>query len=112
MSDKRRLWQIHLSTAVLMMFFAGGIMYENKIPHRLHCFTSEHPELPDVYGWPFPVFWGDGWVILREESPRIPWTLRSVSLGVTLDFISAMMMLAAAAFFCEFLIRRRERRKL
>src|SRR5947199_21744 len=73
---RRRFWQIHLSTAVLMTLIAGFAMYENIVPHRLNCFSQEHPELPDVFGWPFPIVWGNnGYVWLREDSRNIPWTL-------------------------------------
>ena len=109
--SKRKFWQFHLSTAVLLMLVAGGLMFQNKIPHRLNCFSHDHPELPDVFGWPFPVIWGDGDVWLREESRQIPWSLKAPLLGVALDFGFALLVLAALAASCEHLIRRREARK-
>ena len=42
MSDKTRRWfQIHLSTAVVLMFVAGGIMYLNMIPRSEEYFWSK-----------------------------------------------------------------------
>ena len=57
MSERKRRWfQIHLSTAVVMMFAASGLLYLNLIyinsvngtvPPRVEYFEYE-------WGWPFP----------------------------------------------------------
>jgi uncharacterized protein (DUF2062 family) len=38
--SKRRFFQIHLSTAVVLMFVAGGLMWANLVPHRTECGTG------------------------------------------------------------------------
>src|SRR5690242_10785646 len=70
---KRKLWQFHLSTAILLMFVAGGMYYVNSIKST-GCLNangmrpvaviryvpdgtrikSDEDNLPMICGWPFP----------------------------------------------------------
>jgi hypothetical protein len=45
---KRRFFQIHLSTAVVLMFVAGGLMWLNMIQHWILAGRG-----PNAYGWPY-----------------------------------------------------------
>ena len=93
---------------MVLMFAAAGLMFQNSKPYRLHCFVSEHPELPPVRGWPFPAIWGNGDIWLREESKLIPFTLRQgyPALGISLDIAFFLAVLGGMAFVCEWWIRR------
>lgn len=42
---KRRFWQIHLSTAVIVMLVAGGFLYLNTLP----VFRADE----FIFGWPY-----------------------------------------------------------
>jgi len=63
MSDKpkRRFWRIHLSTAIVQMFVAAGLLFANMTPrveqrpHFLSLFEEQIPYLRG-YGWPWVFF--------------------------------------------------------
>ena len=96
---KRKFWQFHLSTAVLMMFATGGVLLAN---HREYEFTpgsimGERNYPKTGSGWPFNI-----------ESSQI------------LDFRSAYILFNVGTGVCiviglgvasEYLLRRREARK-
>jgi len=52
---KRRWFQIHLSTAVVLMFVAGGLLWANMMPRWRYMDQgfSEPYFFNDGYGWPF-----------------------------------------------------------
>lgn len=107
MKPIRRFWQFHLSTAIMLMFVAGvlvGLCFE---PRRYYGLSHEHPELPNVYGWPFPFLWGNGEIWLREESRFVLWSLRLPLLGMIANVAIDVGILLAAAIVWERFIRRR-----
>jgi hypothetical protein len=69
---KRRWFQIHLSTAVVLMFAAGGMLYLNfyfGVPRRDDTLTPNAPLVE--YGWPFCAM-----VTQRFDGPQ-NWTVES-----------------------------------
>jgi hypothetical protein len=100
MSDKRRRswFQIHLSTAIMLMLVAGGLVWANAEPTK---FYSMGDELVFFRGWPY-TFQGNinGDVIKDYFWPE--YMARNVA--------SAVMILGTVAFACEWWIRRRSAR--
>lgn len=137
MNDKaRRPWfQIHLSTTIVLMFVAGGLLWVNIAPHEQtyvaglvpdegNEWSSRHEEFGTVTerGWPLRIL---QFKILffphsgERESPheslgfpgRINYVPPSSHISVGAIIIKSLVALAfitAAAFACELSIRRRE----
>ncbi|MGD0091197.1 MAG: hypothetical protein ABSE73_14870 [Planctomycetota bacterium] len=116
---KKRPWfQYHLSTAIVLMFVAGGLMWANR-PYGVFIWEGmdgttiyEDPAGPaDVWGWPSTC------IINRPHDPnRIPsgalFRIESsnVQNAVVCNLLTAVAILVAVAVWCEWRIRRRERR--
>ena len=126
MSDnpKRRFWQIHLSTAVVLMFVTGSILCLNVCCRR-HLGWQYHEKAflganvtgvqEDYLKDPFEI----GWPLYSirnfvEVSPMMvkssPVYLVSWSAIMT-NLIVGLFCIFMATLTCEFLIRRREGRK-
>ena len=119
---KRRFWQVHLSTAVAMMFALGGFLQLN-IVGKLD-FSSDgvlaYTE-GRIYGFPFsdytaefttPTYDADRMEAIPEEIQRRQltfdeWRISGCILNVAFCFFS----IAAIALVCEWLIRRRKANK-
>ena len=113
MRDKpHRSWfQLHLSTAIVMMFVAGGVTWANFSPESGGHFEfvpippqqgMMFPVLPTrtSYGWPYRCF------DLYGEEHRF-WSYSR--LGI--DGALALIILCGSAIICEYFLRRREARK-
>ena len=133
MSDaaKKRPWfQYHLSTAVVLMFVAGGLMWANMTPERKvydqveYCiapgatsaqYTGRTRATAYVWGWPYEAcsktLAGEemraGDAVWRPTEPQ-PFEIRGKPFAY--NIIVAMSIVVAAALLLEWLIRRRERR--
>jgi len=108
---KRRLWQLHLSTAVMLMFVAGGLLWMNM----------RHYDVPfQNNGWPCAMYFK--YIALDSEEATIqvgaqmlgkwptwygPWHIR----GAVINISVALAALVFVAMSFEYLIRRREVRK-
>jgi hypothetical protein len=112
----RKRFQIHLSTAIVMMFVAGALIWANtkwiiiKVGESLVDRTQITPWLEvegyntvTLYGWPLPAYAKVYWVggIGSYENSKIGYTY------VTIDVVIAVIGLTAVWFLCEWLIRRR-----
>ncbi|HEY3320664.1 MAG TPA: hypothetical protein VGP72_09390 [Planctomycetota bacterium] len=131
---KRGLFQIHLSTAVALMFVAGAVLGVNLVV-RTYYFQGEGDlGVCDVYcgpayGWPWTccrgipaTLWGRGnynekgvipETIVHTDSAQVLPTPEKLEcdLGAAfLDVLVALMAISACAGLCEWPIRRRERR--
>jgi|SRR5579862_60054 len=107
---RRGRFQIHLSTAVVLMFVAGGIIWANV---RLSIYG--------IYGWPWAAIWSD--VPIWKRKPAITvatgvpfpsdMTFKNVydARAISVDVAVALAILFAVWFLCEWLIRRRAARK-
>jgi hypothetical protein len=113
-APKKRPWlQFHLSTAVVLMFVAGGLLWANSVPEHRDWSDSLYENSVTTYGWPRSV-----WVRHVDHLPRSPiaspfrpdpvsqsW---SVS-GVVVDAVVALTLTVVTGLFLECLIRRKER---
>ena len=111
MSDERR-FQIHLSTAIVVMFFAGGIMWINtslsagKIYHRRVAVMykvgnkSVSPEKIEIGGWPVAFYER---TTLKDAGA---YTEVQGELCI-LNVIVNLVILLAVASGCEWFIRQR-----
>src|SRR5882724_9345134 len=117
---RRARFQIHLSTAIVLMFVAGGLIWANA---RVRTETFRHSpevnpwkEILNKYGWPLTAFWNyEDFDELSNgsegASPRNP---RDNSISypfAVVDVASALIILFAVCFLCEGLIRRSGARK-
>ena len=125
-AKKRRWFQFHLSTAIVMMFVAGGLLWAN-LHHRVvesgsMIWDGPIPGPPGSSGWAMYQRWGYGFPFeavgtdldvqgcplrkntLDELSPAWHWVglLGNLTIGIV------VVLLVGSA--CEWLIRRRERK--
>ena len=116
---KRRWFQIHLSTAVVLMFVAGGLMWANLrarkvewdgsnigyVATRSPAFDYGWPQviLNDHYEWKTPFDRSD----LTDETYKVQWWRYD---NLAINIATALALFCATAFMCEWSIRRREAR--
>jgi hypothetical protein len=120
-NPKRRWFQIHLSTAVVLMFVAGGLLMFNLRPSlREHVLDAtvklDHGGYhggslkSDVttweWGWPF-VFWENHTYGEKSIGDRVFWDMTALFANLVLSFA----LLAILIVVLEGRIRRREARK-
>ena len=72
----RKRFQIHLSTAIVMMFVAGGLMWAN--------FTHKD----DYFGWPYPI---KTTLVVEQEGVKSFWYWT----GLLIDLAAALTILFA-----------------
>ncbi|MCY3022420.1 MAG: hypothetical protein NTW87_25855, partial [Planctomycetota bacterium] len=117
----RSWFQFHLSTAVVLMFVAGGLLWANtrcyELPHQeggCHCRS------PDCYGFPFTAVEDDG--VDPQDSIAFDFGELPRSLSVTgpsgykyvfvasalLDIAVALALILVTGFLCEYLTRRKK----
>ncbi len=127
MSDKfkRRFWQFHLSTAILLMFFIGCSIWANSRINNaallrqieedsdksfveetkkvifVYPYTWDQLSNCPEYGWPVTAF-GPG----NSHSLKPFWR----KSGIAIDLLFSIGILFVVAFASEWLIRRREGR--
>jgi hypothetical protein len=109
---KRKFWQFHLSTAVLLILLAGGLLWLQLCDYLAQRqYAPLPPGIFASYGWPVLAykfeynFYDQGSSVVQESVHR--WK----PLGVAVDALVALGVLVCAASFSEFLIRRREVRE-
>lgn len=118
MSGKRAWFQIHLSTAMVMMIIAGGLLWlnihprygqPNMAPDSVQYWGTNHPGNYDAYGWPMGIV---EWVN-AETGERSIVNFRYPMFGVlpiAVDFFLAILILFAVSRCVEYIVRRREGR--
>jgi hypothetical protein len=109
-SPKRR-FQIHLSTAVVLMVSAGGLLWLNvhgwEGPEFKFSDDINGPEFKETYfGWPWYAA-----LSLPVKQETIVWRLSYDINLILLDGAIGVLLLAITAFISEYLVRRREARK-
>lgn len=121
----RKRFQIHLSTAVVMMFVAGGLLWANLRERHGTVFGGEEAyEFWSIefdyngYGWPLTVHgqltgdakYPDGSNYIH--SPEVDITRKFTSyFNTVLDAIVAIIILGITWFMCEWPIRRNAERR-
>ena len=96
---KRRLFQIHLSTAIVMMFVAGGLVRANTAARIFAYSEGKDPWFAN--GWPITFLekLEDG-----SEWRQIFWS------ALYADIAISVLILGTVAFVCERLTRREARK--
>ncbi|MCK6474725.1 MAG: hypothetical protein L6R28_23640 [Planctomycetes bacterium] len=116
---KRAWFQLHLSTCVALMCVAGVLVWVNVVPHerQLPNQPRKGQEPPyDVrvvsHGWPISAEWKmeDGWPAATFYAGDAV-DRNALFLVVAVNGAAALALLALTAGSCEFLIRRRARRR-
>lgn len=119
MSDlpKRRWFQIHLSTAVALMFVSGVLLWANLVPHKTVLYEGSHDGIKAWslrYGWPTPYCSGHYFELPEGPSsvlsPEPRYSYAKID-NLRLNVFCAAVLLAVCAFACESTIRRREAHK-
>ena len=116
---KRRFWQLHLSTVVLVAIAAGGLMWLN-----FECEPVRDKDPTTIwgysYGWPLSFIWImsketiDMYNAVSKEygSPtRFTSAPKVNSPSLLIDLGARVGLIAFLAFVAEYRIRRREARK-
>lgn len=100
----RRRFQVHLSTALVMMVVAGGIVWANTRP--VHFMNDDFPKRDTIaYGWPCDA------LRFLPIGKDLTWILNEVHPGLGVDVLVALGILFAVWFVCEWWIRRRDARR-
>ncbi|HLX62573.1 MAG TPA: hypothetical protein VKX17_14950 [Planctomycetota bacterium] len=104
---RRARFQIHLSTAIVLMFVAGGLIWLNVLERSAGMFLSgPHIIFAKDCGW--PCF---AWTKVIEYFPLQSRVCRPSYIGICINLVVALAILFAVYFLCESLIRRRAARK-
>ena len=105
-TPKRRWFQIHLSSAVVLMFVASGLVWSNVIP------SSRLLPYVFVYGWPLIIYVDyanlprntiDGFGLMSEFGNR-----EFMWLHCFMNLIVMLLVFFGVCVCSEWLIRRRE----
>ncbi len=115
-SKKRRWLQWHLSTCIVLMFVASGILWVNVRPTKNPVWEGTTQNFLEAYGWPLTYFFTENGELTLidyafggiEHDPRdkIFWTNAGINVIVFLLFMGT------TACACEYSIRRRKARLL
>jgi hypothetical protein len=103
-APRSRRFQFHLSTAIVLMFVAGGLMWGNVLPNKDWSWEGHG------FGWP--------WINMEVQSTRHVITPRGTLIGgptetfvhwtaLWNDIVFWFFILFVVWFVCEWLIRRR-----
>ena len=124
MAGLRRWFQIHLSTAIVLMFVAGALMWANfrEMPpetERQH-YASEEAYDSAVFDRVFSnLYWGWPCVVYEQYVPygMVRWKDDPLPYkwnwkGVAINALTALAILGGVAVICESIIRRQDRRKI
>ena len=102
MSDRpRRFWQIHLSTAMILMLAAASLLYLNLNP-QVHGFGP-------WYGWPAIAYRGDFAEAAFLENAFGRKITGIDSAGLLTNVTVCLGLLGVTAVLCELIIRRRSK---
>lgn len=97
----RRWPQIHLSTALVMMFVAASLMWLNAHVWRTYAYdTANGSVVNTTHGWPSDC------VFIVRYSGKVEWNW--IRCGPSGNVFVCLMLVYAAMALCEWRIRRRE----
>ena len=101
----RKRFQIHLSTAIVLMFVAGGLIWTNCGVFRSK--SIMYPFYEKSWGWPLTCT--TRVVLMRSWATEQP--LKFDTSALIVNFTFSITVLFSAWFFCEWLIRRRAQKE-
>jgi|SRR5579862_2975580 len=108
---RRARFQIHLSTAIVLMFVAGGLIWANVNGRRI-LIGGPFIGTEQNYGWPCLITEPFTRYITERRDGTWDESLPDISYsGVAVDLAVSVAILFAVWFTCEWLIRRRAARK-
>ena len=118
-SQRRKWLQVHLSTAVLLMFVAGALIWVNVKPRTQ---TQRHSpmfnpwkEVLNEYGWPLTVVsFTNKYDEISSGDAASPLNPYNVSLSyyfASADFVTALTMLIGVYIMSELWIHRLDSRE-
>jgi hypothetical protein len=112
---KRRWFQIHLSTAIVLMFVAGVLLWRNIVPLHIAWYdpiVSSHGQAKFHQAMLDGKFWLTGWptiMTIHAVDPSAgPIDQPSLFITGSINVLAGVLILAACAVSIEFLFRRCE----
>jgi hypothetical protein len=112
-SPQRKRFQIHLSTAIVMMFVAGALIWANVKPNAIPRLVPKQPRFRSGFGWPCEAIRKTSDFEFTGEGPDITFDFKETYypsyLMIAFNLAAALFILFFVAFLCEWLIRRRAR---
>lgn len=109
---RRKRFQIHLSTAIVLMFVAGGLIWAN-LTQVASSGTIYGALNHDKYGWPFTVIDYTSYtpnVYQAGTTPVAVYSTKRYFKSIVINTAVAFVILFAMWFTCEWRIRRRAAR--
>src|ERR1017187_4066860 len=110
---RRARFQVHLSTAIVLMFAAGGLMWVNMrgyITSKYH--SSDRDNLITAYGWPYKALYLSKVINkYHDRENYIEYFGYTEYWMGALDAVVAFVIVVFIWFACEWLIRRRALKK-
>jgi len=112
---KRPWFRFHLSTCIVLMFVAGGVIWANVVPNQVPGKTNTKIVPYRIYaveilGW--PASYKRSWrLAVYSRRPLFSRPTEYAWDNLFLDVAIALSILAAVGFALEWGIRRRERMK-
>ncbi len=102
---KRRRFQLHLSTAIVLMFAAGGIVWANVSMRKAP--WPERRFFEHLYGWPYDALYSTPYSFNDEDAgPPTHW----IASGIIINALVAALILNVVWYVCEWWIARRQTR--
>ena len=107
---RRKRFQIHLSTAIVMTFVAGALIWANVGPYELPLMDRWRlgPRTLRLYGWPLCVNRYSISSMMGSDTAQYHGLSEE---RIAVNVVVAIAILFATWFICEWLIRRRAARK-
>ena len=111
---KRRWFQFHLSTAIVLMFMASWLVWlhigEFLVPHQGK--SKRSSELTIFYGWPADAI---AYTVVNKRTAsgwlEVSRTVTFAPLKLAINIVLGLLLLSAVAYSIECLFRRRSARK-
>ena len=113
-TPRSRRFQIHLTTAIVLMFVAGALIWANVTEQVVQVTKFNYIQtLATEYGWPFKAFRIDElrWLFAQSAKEHSSECYMPAYLMGALDLFIALLSLFSVWYACEWLIRRRSSRK-
>jgi hypothetical protein len=97
MTNPRRWFQIHLSTAILLLLFIGAVLGLNL---RRQSEVLIFSQAGDAFGWPYPI-------VAQQPTGHGFYQWRFLLQSLVSNLIVWSLIFWVLKFICEYFIRRR-----